>query len=77
MSSKKLDNLYKLAERYTYEGKFLGAICMVIRGGKLVYESVHGNMDAEAEKVMRDDAIFHIYSITKPTASIALMQLYE
>ncbi|MAI42154.1 MAG: hypothetical protein CMP95_06830 [Gammaproteobacteria bacterium] len=50
---------------------------MVIRDGKLVYESVHGNMDAEAEKVMRDDAIFHIYSITKPTASIALMQLYE
>ena len=77
MSSKKLNNLYGLAERYIDEGKLPGAICMVLRDGKLVYESVHGSMDDEAGKVMTKDAIFRIYSMTKPIASIALMQLYE
>ena len=77
MSSKKLNNLYGLIERYVDEGKLPGAICMVVRDGKLVYESVHGSMDDEAGKVMTKDAIFRIYSMTKPIASIALMQLYE
>ena len=77
MSSKKLNNLYGLIERYVDEGKLPGAICMVVRDGKLVHESVHGNMDDEAGRVMTKDAIFRIYSMTKPIASIALMQLYE
>ena len=77
MSSKKLRNLYGVIERYIGEGKLPGAICMVARDGKLVYESVHGNMNDEAGEVMTEDAIFRIYSMTKPIASIALMQLYE
>ena len=34
-------------------------------------------MDREHRVPMADDAIFRIYSMTKPIASVALMQLYE
>jgi CubicO group peptidase (beta-lactamase class C family) len=34
-------------------------------------------MDRERQRRMEDDAIFRIYSMTKPIASVALMQLYE
>ena len=77
MSSKKLENLYNLGERYVAEGKLPGVLCMVARDGKLVYQSMHGNMDDEAGKPMQSDAIFRMYSMTKPIASVALMQLYE
>ncbi len=77
MSSKKLENLYNLGERYVKEGELPGVISMVVRDGKLVYQSMHGNMDDEAGKPMQQDAIFRIYSMTKPIASVALMQLYE
>ena len=34
-------------------------------------------MDRERQRPTADDAIFRIFSMTKPIASIALMQLYE
>ena len=77
MSSKKLENLYNLGERYVAEGKLPGVVTLVARDGKLVYQSRHGNMDDEAGKPMQLDAIFRMYSMTKPIASVALMQLYE
>ncbi len=77
MSSKKLANLYHLVDGYVQDGKMPGVICMVARDGKLIYRSLHGNMDDEAEKPMRPDTIFRIFSMTKPIASVALMQLYE
>ena len=77
MSSRKLANLYHLLDGYVQDRKMPGIICMVARDGKLVYQSRHGNMDDEAGKPMQLDAIFRLYSMTKPIASVALMQLYE
>ena len=77
MSSRKLENLYNLVDGYITDGKIPGAICMVARDNKVVYQSRHGNMDDEAAKPMQMDAIFRIYSMTKPIVSVALMQLYE
>ncbi len=77
VSSKKLENLNRLVQGFIDEGKIPGAICMVARDGKLVYESVHGSMDDEAGKPMALDTIFRIYSMTKPIASVGLMLLYE
>ena len=59
------------------EKKFAGTISMVARRGKVVHFHVNGSMDDEAGKAMRPDTIFRMHSMTKPIASIALMQLYE
>jgi CubicO group peptidase (beta-lactamase class C family) len=77
MSSAGLQRLHRLVQSYVDDGKIPGAIVMVARGGKVVHHGVHGLMDREAGLPMRADAIFRIYSMTKPIASVALMQLYE
>ena len=57
-----------VAERYLDSGRFPGMSLLIARGGKIAHIS-HQGYD--------DDAIFRIYSMSKPITSIALMQLYE
>jgi CubicO group peptidase (beta-lactamase class C family) len=54
-----------------------GILTLVQRRGEVVQRGCYGLMDIEAEKVMREDAIFRIYSMTKPIVSVALMMLFE
>lgn len=77
MSSDRLQNVTRLVQRYIDDGKFAGAISMIARHDQVVHFETYGNMDDEASKPMRADAIVRAYSMTKPIASIALMQLYE
>ena len=66
-----------LRRRYVEPGKIAGALALVFRRGEIAWRSVLGSMDLERGKPMRDDAIFRIYSMTKPIVSVALMTLYE
>ena len=66
-----------LAKNYVDPQKIVGCQVMVARRGHVAYFKSLGNLDRERGKAMRDDAIFRIYSMTKPVTSIALMQLYE
>ena len=77
MSSRALENIERIVERYIEAGKYPGAITMVARHDQVVHFQTYGNMDDEAGKAMRPDAIVRAYSMTKPIASVALMQLYE
>ena len=65
------------AERYVAPGKITGCQITVVRGGHVAYYRNLGLMDRERQRPIADDTIFRIYSMTKPLASIALMQLYE
>ena len=66
-----------LEETYVAEGKYVGTMTLVSRKGKIAYLDCIGYMDRENEKLMKEDAIFRIYSMTKAITSIAIMQLYE
>src|SRR5690606_13349552 len=77
MSSRALENIERVVQRYIDQGKYPGAITMVARHDQVVHFQTYGNMDDEAGKAMRPDAIVRAYSMTKPIASVALMQLYE
>src|SRR5262245_60103612 len=66
-----------LTRGYIEPKKIAGCQALVARRGRLAYFKSFGLMDRERNKPMRDDAIFRIYSMTKPITSIALMQLYE
>jgi CubicO group peptidase (beta-lactamase class C family) len=63
--------------RYLDPGKMVGCQITVVRGGHVAYHRSLGLMDREQDKPMAEDTIFRIYSMTKPIASVALMQLYE
>ena len=54
-----------------------GIIALAARRGRVVHHSLHGKMDIEAGRAMEADAIFRIYSMTKPVVSLALMMLHD
>ncbi len=77
MSSERLQNVTRLVQQYVDDGKYAGAISMIARHDQVVHFETYGSMDDEAGKPMTYDAIVRAYSMTKPIASVALMQLYE
>ena len=54
-----------------------GAVVMVVRNGKIAYFESVGLLDPETKAPMRKDAIFRIYSMSKPITSVAVMMLAE
>ena len=66
-----------LRSRYVEPGKIPGSLALVARHGELCYLDVGGQRDLERGTPMTADAIFRIYSMSKPITSIALMTLYE
>ncbi|QUD87649.1 serine hydrolase domain-containing protein [Phenylobacterium montanum] len=66
-----------LSRAYVEPGKIAGCQVAVARHGRLAYFKSLGSMDIERGKPMADDAIFRIYSMSKPITSVALMTLFE
>jgi CubicO group peptidase (beta-lactamase class C family) len=66
-----------IESKYVAPGKLAGCQITVVRRGHVAYARSLGLMDRERARPTEEDAIFRIYSMTKPIASVALMQLYE
>jgi CubicO group peptidase (beta-lactamase class C family) len=77
MSSERLQRINQLIERKIKEEKIVGAVTLVARRGKVVHLATAGQSDLEANKPLKSDAIFRIYSMTKPITTVAAMMLYE
>lgn len=78
LSSARLERLDKvMTSRYVDGGLLPGILTMVYRRGALAHVGMSGHMDIERGKKMREDAIFRIYSMSKPITSVALMMLVE
>ena len=76
-SSERLEKLTQLMNAKVDDGTMVGGMGMIARNGKIIYSQTYGQADREAGKAMTDDAIFRIYSMTKPITGVALMMLYE
>ncbi len=78
MSVARLERITEHLERhYVGPGKIAGCQVAVARHGALAYFRSLGHRDRERAAPMTDDALFRIYSMTKPITSVALMALYE
>ena len=78
MSAARLARLDEVMKRRYVDGGYLpGMLTQISRKGKLVHTGMAGHMDLERDKPMREDAIFRIYSMTKPITAVALMMLVE
>jgi CubicO group peptidase (beta-lactamase class C family) len=78
LSSARLRDLDRFFQtRYVDTGKIPGIQMLVHRRGELAHHSVMGAMDRESGKALGDDAIFRLYSMTKPITSVAFMMLVE
>jgi CubicO group peptidase (beta-lactamase class C family) len=58
-------------------GKLAGVIAVVVRHGKVAYLTSAGSLDSVRQRPIAEDAVFRIYSMTKPIATTAIMQLVE
>jgi CubicO group peptidase (beta-lactamase class C family) len=66
-----------LKQKYIDAGRLPGTQLLVYRRGKIVHSAVQGLANVERKTPLKDDAIFRIYSMTKPITSVAFMMLVE
>jgi CubicO group peptidase (beta-lactamase class C family) len=72
----RLDRLTVVMQRQIDEKKAPGLSMLISRHGKLAFRQCLGELRPEGPP-MSDDAIFRIYSMTKPIVSVAAMTLVE
>jgi CubicO group peptidase (beta-lactamase class C family) len=76
-SSERLARITQFFQSEVDQGAIPGAVLVVARNGKVVYRQAIGYQDREKKIPMKTDAIFRIFSMTKPVASVAVMMLAE
>jgi CubicO group peptidase (beta-lactamase class C family) len=76
-SSERLSRITQFFKSEVDQGAIPGAVLVVARNGKVVYREAIGYQDREKKIPMKPDAIFRIFSMTKPVASVAVMMLVE
>ncbi len=59
------------------DGRIAGAVGLLAVDGELRFLESFGALDREADRAMRNDAIFAMASMTKPITSFAVMLLHE
>src|SRR3982750_733572 len=77
LSSKRLERINVVMEDFVKDNQLPGILTLVQRHGKVAHFGKFGSMDIETNKPMQEDALFRIYSMTKPITSVAIMLLLE
>ena len=77
LSSPKLARVTEAVKAEIAKGRYPGAVALVARRGKVAYFEALGQRDPQSSAPMTKDAIFRLYSMTKPFTSVAIMMLVE
>ena len=77
VSEDRLARIDRVLKQYVDENRLAGAVALVLRDGKPVYERAVGWSDKEANRRMTTDTIFRIASQTKALTSVAILSLME
>jgi CubicO group peptidase (beta-lactamase class C family) len=77
LSSERLDRLAQMLRANIAAAEIPGAVLLIARHSKIAYFETFGLLDPQAKTPMRKDAIFRIYSMSKPITTVAAMMLFE
>jgi CubicO group peptidase (beta-lactamase class C family) len=77
LSAETLDKARDVVQDMIDKQKTAGAVVLVARHGKVARVDSVGKMNVSTGEPMRPEAIFRIYSMTKPITSVAALMLYE
>jgi CubicO group peptidase (beta-lactamase class C family) len=77
LSSQRLARVTEVVKGEIVKGQYPGAVALVARRGKIAYFEAFGQRDPRSGAPMTKDAIFRLYSMTKPFVSVAAMMLVE
>jgi CubicO group peptidase (beta-lactamase class C family) len=77
LSTERLGRIHETIQRHIDSHDISGAVTLVARNGRTAHFEAHGLMDLEPRKPMSKDAIFRIFSMSKPVAGVAILMLME
>ena len=77
LSSQRLERFGQTIQAQIANERFPGAVVLIARKGKIAYFEAFGQRDPASGAPMPKDAIFRLYSMTKPFVSVAAMMLAE
>lgn len=75
--SARLKKLDDYMAKVVTDGRVAGMTTLLARHGQIVSFKTYGKASLETGKPMTEDAIFRIYSMTKPITGVAMMKLFE
>jgi CubicO group peptidase (beta-lactamase class C family) len=76
-SDERLARIPRFLKDQVATGLLPGVATLIWRGDRLVHRNMGGMMDLGRATPMREDAIFRLYSMTKPVTAVALLMLME
>ncbi len=77
MSSAALDRATVRLQTHADRGDIAGVVAAVMREGQLVYHVALGVRDVTTGDAMPPDALFRLYSMTRPVTSTAILLLHD
>ena len=77
LSAKKLEKVKTIVQAQVDKKQIAGAVVFVARRGKIAFLESFGKLDLRSAQPMPPEAIFRIYSMTKPITSVAALILIE
>jgi CubicO group peptidase (beta-lactamase class C family) len=77
LSEERLSRIHDTMQRHIDAHDISGAVTLVARKGQVAWVHAQGVMDMQANKPMDKDAIFRIYSMSKPICGAAILMLLE
>jgi CubicO group peptidase (beta-lactamase class C family) len=72
-----LVKIEKMVMNFVNANKYPGAVTLIAKNGKIIYESAVGWSDSSRTEPYNKDHLFRLASMTKPITSVAAMQLIE
>ena len=77
LSSEGMATITEWSAKYVDEGKLAGMVTLVARRGDILHFEAVGQRGSGDPRSLTRDALFRIYSMTKPVTSVAIMMLIE
>jgi CubicO group peptidase (beta-lactamase class C family) len=77
LSARQLARISEALQREVERRRVPGVTALIARRGKIAYFEAFGTRDPSLNQPLQKDAIFRIYSMTKPVVSVAAMMLFE
>src|SRR5215471_2313265 len=77
LSEERLARIHETMQRHVDAHDISGAVTLVARKGQIAWFHTQGMMNIEAKKPMDKDAIFRIFSMSKPVCGVAILMLLE
>ncbi|MBY0507397.1 MAG: beta-lactamase family protein [Bryobacteraceae bacterium] len=77
LSTERLAQIRETIQRHMDAQEISGAVTLVARQGRVAHLEAHGSMDVEGKRAMEKNAVFRIWSMTKPVVGVAILMLLE